>query len=239
MNLTIVYDNEAAADFEAAWGFSCLITHGPSVVLFDTGWDGAMLMRNLSRLPDSAGEPNHIVISHDHWDHTGGLWALLKKASNIRVYACRNFKHAFRKKVLKNGGDIVEVEGFAKITPSIFTSGEIYTRYKGKSLVEQALIIKTRKGISLLTGCAHPGIVNLINRIKLEYPSKSLYLAMGGFHLKDKSKQVIKGTIKRLKELGLKKVVAAHCSGSGARSEFKKKYGDHCIKVLVGQEINV
>lgn len=237
MVIKILYDEKKAFEgYLTGWGFSCLVD---GRVLFDTGGSATGLLKNLKRAGVNISGIETVVISHDHWDHIGGLWPLLNKAPKARVYVCHNSGGAFKKKVLKNGSDIVEVKDFARIAPGIFTSGEFCTRYKDKPLAEQALVIKTSRGIVLIAGCAHPGIVKLINRAKLKFPAESLLMAMGGFHLKDSSKQVIKGTVKRLKELGLKQVAPLHCSGVDAQSEFQKAYGNNFIKVAVGQEISL
>ena len=237
MNALILYDQKSSVSgYHTGWGFSCLIDKR---ILFDTGGKNDALLRNLKESGRKPSDIKAVVISHDHLDHTGGLWPLLKEIPGIKVYVCLHSKPGLKKKIEKYGGAVVEVGNPTKIAPGIYSTGEQYTKYKEKPLVEHALMISARKGLSLIAGCAHPGVVNLINRARQEFPSKPLYIAMGGFHLKDKSRGVIRRTVKRVKELGLRKVAPLHCSGQPAESEFRKCYGDDCVGVRVGQEISL
>ena len=77
MRLKILYDNESEEGFISGWGFSCLIETGKRTILFDTGWDGNILLHNMDKLGVIREEIDTIVISHEHWDHLGGLTYLL------------------------------------------------------------------------------------------------------------------------------------------------------------------
>jgi len=70
--ITIVYDNEANASLKSGWGFSCLI-ETEEKILFDTGDSGEKLIYNLRQLNIQPESIDAVVISHNHWDHTGGL----------------------------------------------------------------------------------------------------------------------------------------------------------------------
>jgi 7,8-dihydropterin-6-yl-methyl-4-(beta-D-ribofuranosyl)aminobenzene 5'-phosphate synthase len=77
LKLTIVYDNEAEEGLISGWGFSCYIKTEEENILFDTGGDGRALLHNLRMLDISSQEITKVILSHEHGDHTGGLFALL------------------------------------------------------------------------------------------------------------------------------------------------------------------
>ena len=56
-----------------------------------------------------------IVISHDHWDHRGGLWGILKENHKLKVYACPNFSKRFKNRVKSYGGQLIEVDKFTQV----------------------------------------------------------------------------------------------------------------------------
>ena len=75
MKITIVYDNNAEPGLKADWGFSALIelNEKREKILFDTGANSEILFYNLKKLNINPKDVDIIVISHRHWDHTGGL----------------------------------------------------------------------------------------------------------------------------------------------------------------------
>ena len=85
MKITIVYDNDANADLKSGWGFSCLI-ETESKLLFDTGDNGKKLIYNMKQLNVEPKDIGKVAISHNHWDHTGGLKEFLKANSKAQVF---------------------------------------------------------------------------------------------------------------------------------------------------------
>jgi len=83
MKLKIAYDNKAKPGFKEGWGFSCLIEMEDEKILFDTGWDGNILLSNMEKFGIRPAEIKRAIISHDHWDHAGGLPISLEK-----TYSC-------------------------------------------------------------------------------------------------------------------------------------------------------
>ena len=77
MKVRILYDNFAVSrELSVGWGFSCIIN---DCLLFDAGESGKALLENLHALEVDLDSIEGVVISHDHWDHTGGLWEILKE----------------------------------------------------------------------------------------------------------------------------------------------------------------
>jgi len=84
---------------------------------------------------------------------------------------------------------------------------------------EVALAIDTNKGLVIVSGCSHNGILNIVNTIE-EKTGKKVYAVIGGFHLLDASEEKIQDTIDRFKELGIEKIGLSHCTGPKATQMF-------------------
>ena len=180
-----------------------------------------------------------MVISHDHWDHTGGLWELLDRKKGLIVYACPNFSLDFKEMVKRLKGKLIETKMFAEIAENIFVTGKMATEYKGEYISEQALVVKTRKGLTIITGCSHPGIIKILEKVKENIPNQKIYLVFGGFHLLDKDKRVVEFIVNQFKKLGVRKVGPTHCTGDEAKEIFKNKYQKNFININVGEVIEV
>ncbi|NLX53135.1 MAG: MBL fold metallo-hydrolase [Deltaproteobacteria bacterium] len=76
--LTVICDNYTARDdLEASWGFACLIALEDKNILFDTGSDGPVLRHNMEKLEIDPESIDLLMISHQHWDHVGGVYEIL------------------------------------------------------------------------------------------------------------------------------------------------------------------
>lgn len=232
MEIKVLFDKESKnKKLRTGWGLSLLIN---GRVLFDTGEDGARLMDNIRLLDVDINRIETVVISHEHWDHIGGLWALLDEKKGIKVYICGGFSDEFKAKVEKSGGVPVEAKTLTEVNKNIFVTGEIEGEYKGCYMPEQALILKTADGISVITGCAHPGIIKMIKKAKSFFPGENIYSALGGFHLLDERGETIKNIAGEFRKLGVKKAGPTHCSGEETKRIFREEYGKDFIDIAVG-----
>jgi len=229
VTLTIVYDNNPFdARLKTAWGFACLVEMGETTVLFDTGGDGPILMRNLSALGFDPRWIDAVVLSHVHSDHTGGLDALLAVNDLVTVFVPRSFPDEFKTRVSKRAL-VIQVREPMTITENIRTTGEV-----DGAIIEQALIVQTNKGLVVITGCAHPGIVEIVRRAKAY---GDVYLVMGGFHLGDKKAAEVEAVIAELRHLGVRKVAPSHCTGEKAIEQLKAAFGADFIQAGAGLRI--
>lgn len=237
MEIKILFDSEGIdEEFSIGWGLSVLID---GHILFDTGERGDYLLTNLIKMNIDMEKIDAIVISHNHWDHTGGLWEILKRRKGIKVHALPNFGREFKEKVKDLEGLLIEKEDFSEIATNIFVTGEISGTYNERYMPEQALVVKTEKGITVITGCAHPGIVKILEKVKAKFSKEHFYLVLGGFHLKDHDKRLTEIMVSRFKDMHCEKVGPTHCTGKGAEAVFKKIYKENCISVKVGQTISI
>ncbi len=235
MKFTVIFDKDKAEDkFHTGWGVSYLID---GKVLFDAGERGDFILNNLKYLNIDTGRITRVVISHNHWDHHSGLLDLLNLNGDIAVFGCADFYRAYKSKFPEYNFKLVE--GLQEIEKNIYTTGCFSTPYKGSSLSEQALILRTNKGISLICGCSHPGVWEFVNKVKLEFGSETIYSVLGGFHLMDKDKRVVNYLAQELKQAGVKNVGPAHCTGFEAVNIFKSVFAGNVLDVKVGLEINL
>lgn len=228
VRFTVVYDNNAYdGALHTAWGFACWVEVGETTVLFDTGGDGATLLGNMAKLDLDPQAIDAVVLSHAHKDHTGGLASLLDTGIRPTVYVPAAFPASFKTDV-RARTDLVEVTGPLEVSPGVYTTGEI-----GARMVEQALVVETGAGSVVLTGCAHPGIVEMVRRAQ-EVTTGEVTLAMGGFHLGNASPDQIEDMIAALRGLGVQQVAPCHCTGDRARRMFVDAYGPACTLAGVG-----
>jgi 7,8-dihydropterin-6-yl-methyl-4-(beta-D-ribofuranosyl)aminobenzene 5'-phosphate synthase len=232
LTITVIYDNNPYKQgLETAWGFSALITGPEKTILFDTGGDGSILLGNMKKL---AIEPNNIdtvVLSHIHGDHTGGLSSFLEKNPDVTVYLPESFPKKFKDNVLSFHSRIVEIGQSLKICENVYSSGQL-----GKLIKEQSLIVRTDKGLIVITGCAHPGIVKIVNKAK-DLLESDILLVMGGFHLEWATKGKTEKIISAFKQMGVQYVGPSHCSGDRARSLFEQRFGENYINLGAGKVI--
>jgi len=231
MIITTLFDNyQWQSNLKTGWGFSALIQIGDKSIIFDTGADGSILLENIDKLGLKPQEVDALLLSHNHGDHTGGLEQFLSKWGAKKVYIPQSFASRFEK-IVEQYAKLVEVEEAMEIIPSVFTTGEM-----GTFIIEQSMVMETGKGLVIVTGCAHPGIVKIVRRAK-ELRQKEVYLVIGGFHLGGKSDREMADIIKAFRSLGVKKVSPSHCTGSHQIELFKEEYGDSFIRNGVGKKI--
>jgi 7,8-dihydropterin-6-yl-methyl-4-(beta-D-ribofuranosyl)aminobenzene 5'-phosphate synthase len=228
LTITILYNNiPHDPRLQADWGFSALVERGQEVLLFDTGGNGLILLGNMRILGVDASAVRHVVISHAHSDHTGGLALFLKNATRPPVYLLTEFGSAMIHSI-KDQTEAVEVMPGMEISPGIFSTGNV-----GGSIAEQSLLIRTQKGLIIITGCAHPGIVRIIQRA-VELTGDEVYLVLGGVLLGDKSESQISAILRDFRRLGVRKAAPSHCTGELAIAIFAAEYGDDFLRTGAG-----
>ena len=215
------------------WGLSILIDDS---VLFDTFGKPDYVLKQFKKFKVDINKVKHIVISHDDWDHVTGLWKILEQNRNVTVYICPNFKKEIKEKIKWYGAHLIEVEGVTNLRDNIYLSGELKGSRGNCDMPEQYLAIKTAKGLIILTGCAHPGIIEIVQHAKASF-NLNACLVIGGFHLKDHMPKAARDIILKLKMLGVSQVIPLHCTGRIAQKLFSKEYGKNRIMINEGQVV--
>jgi 7,8-dihydropterin-6-yl-methyl-4-(beta-D-ribofuranosyl)aminobenzene 5'-phosphate synthase len=275
LSITTLSENTAGIDgCLGEWGLSVLVESDDITVLFDTG-QGFSTVHNADILGVDLTKVDKIVLSHGHFDHTGGLESVLSRmGKEVEVIAHPDIWQA--KYAVSEGGDsryigipfsrkaLEDLGARFKLTAepvalgaSIITSGEIprVTEYEDIEPFlavkenggfrpdtfrdDQALIIKTPAGLVVILGCAHRGIVNTLYHAQKLSGQKEIDTVIGGCHLMSAGLERIKRTINALKELGVKRLGACHCTGLEASVMMAKEFGEKFFFNNAGTALNL
>lgn len=232
--VTVIYDNRSSrGDLRPGWGFSALIELGGQRVLFDTGPDKLVLEHNAAALGIDLATTDSLVLSHEHCDHIGAVTSALHEG--LDVFYPASFSTLFQGEV-KGETERARWRAHPVSTPTEIVAGIISTGELGKDIAEQALLIRGPAGPTLITGCAHPGIVEIV-RVATELAGGDLHLVLGGFHLYKKNEHEIRQIASALQKLGVKKVGPCHCTGERAIGLLQDVYGANGLDVMAGTTI--
>ncbi|MBN1806648.1 MAG: transporter substrate-binding domain-containing protein [Sedimentisphaerales bacterium] len=235
LNITILYDNYIFTEgLQTDWGFACLIEGLDRTILFDTGTHGNILLGNAKKLGANLKDIEVLAISHDHRDHYGGMDDFLKQNNNVDVYLLKAFSKERAQTVQRHGATVFSVKGPRQICKGAWLTGELGTQIK-----EQALVLDTKEGLVVITGCSHPGVVSMVKKACEIIPNKNIHMVFGGFHMPRSSQDEIKDTIKAFRDLGVQYAGPSHCSGDHTIAMFRQAYGENFIKLGVGKRIKL
>jgi len=153
---------------------------------------------------------------------------------------------------------IVEIKGPTPIIPGAYLPGRVdqvtdyekiwpgFVAKKGDEFVqetfigEQAVILNAKgKGLVVLSGCAHRGIVNTVKHAQKMTGVEKVYAVMGGFHLTGAPPELIQRTIADIKAINPEYIVPTHCTGFQAISAFAKEMPDRFILNTAGTKYTI
>ena len=229
-----VFDNvRIDTRLTARWGFAALIARDGTELLFDTGGDGSVLLANMATLGVDPQRIDAVMISHAHSDHIGGLDRLLQENDGLKVFLPGGVPEPTRRRITARGVEYRVLDAPAEVFPGMHSTGTL-----GAGVREQALVLETGEGLVVVTGCAHPGIVDVVKRAKTVDPDEPVALVMGGMHLREASDRQIDAVISGLKALGVRRVAPSHCTGDRAIGRFRLAYGAGFIRAGAGTRMS-
>ena len=275
LRITILSTMVADYDYLGEWGFSALIETENHKILFDTGFRENTVMENADSLKIDLSTVEHVFLSHNHLDHTGGLKSLREKYMRINPNALKyvhvakgifedrwskgenmNSFKGLKEALERLGIEFIYHEEPEEIFSDIWTTGIVprihnernWSGYRemlieGKSTEDnipedQSLVIRTKKGLVLVSGCGHAGIVNTLNYCRELFDNAlDVFSAIGGFHLFNKNEEDIKWTAKFIRKSGVKYFLGAHCTGVDAVfsiRKYNKMTRSNCAVAAVG-----
>ncbi len=202
MKITIIYDNTSLKnELKPDWGFSALVEYQEKKILFDTGANGSILLSNMENLGIDPGIIQDVVISHAHFDHTGGLSAFLNANSRVKVWCPPTFRG------VKNAEQVIDMPSAGKLYEGIYSTGEL----EG---IEQSMCCETGKGIVIIVGCSHPRMDHIIDTAS---QFGRVYAVIGGMH----------GTPPEMLS-GVELICPTHCTMH--KKEMKSLYPENYIE---------
>ncbi len=243
-----------------------------SITVYDTG-QGVGIINNMALLGKSIRSIDRIILSHGHYDHTGGLMPVLAQRDTVLpVYV---HKEAFRNKVAvgegpdgatvvpigfpysreeyeKNGAQFRPLDHLARIEDKIFTISDIErsggwktwdARLKlfedGKILDDPfnddlSLLLETRSGPVVLLGCAHAGVVEILDDLSRKTGYREFYAVIGGTHLSTAPEAYINRAIEAFNDYRVKVLGTSHCTGFYASARIMKHFKKKFVPANVG-----
>lgn len=236
MEITIVFDNyHYNPDLNSLWGFSVFLQLPNQTILFDTGSNGHVLLRNIQTSGLNVKNIDTLFISHPHWDHIGGVDSVIEQNPNLHVFAPYSLSKHLLNDLRNQVQDLTVIDYQAtKLFDHVYSTGVMDEDRIG----EQSMIIDTKEGLVVITGCAHPGIVNIAKKAR-QMMDKGILLLMGGFHLLDENPAAIQQVIQSLQNEAVKYVCPTHCSGDLAKEMFKESFKKKYIAGGVGKKVSL
>lgn len=235
LEIRVVYDNTSAKPgIQEDWGYAAVVTFRGHRLLFDSGTKPQLFLDNLRKVDVTPESIEAAMISHQHPDHRNGIYQLYPQHPGLPVYFLESFETAAYDQAAKIGMKPIRVTQSREILPGMFTTGTVEGNPN-----EQSLAIETSKGIVMMVGCSHPGIVKLVETVERQRKKNSIHLLIGGFHMFPQSEDQIRAQIEQLKKLQVETVRPAHCTGELAHSLFEKEWGSKCGKAGAGNVIRL
>jgi len=271
--ITCVVNNTVIPDkgLKGEHGLALWIDTPHGYVLYDTGQSRSVLTHNLKKLGLDAADIDKIVLSHAHYDHTGGLEAVLSKNDRVTLYAHADIftpRYAFRRGTYESIGIKADRDSLAgrvelnlsslpvEIIPGLWTSGEIFERgeVEGRSnhhfihvddewqpdpyRDDLSLILKVTKGLVLICGCCHAGLLNTILQVRRNF-DEPIIAIIGGTHLGSMDGDTMAHIIDVLKGLFEEQpdYYLNHCSGENAVKVFREAFSGRVENFAVGAEL--
>ena len=257
-------------------GLSVLIEKQDRTFLFDTG-QGHTIIQNAKVLNKDLKKVSKIFLSHGHFDHTGGLEAVVQLCGKMDIYAhpdvfterfvvakqkgkeiTRSVGMPVERDTLCNlGADFYFNTDFSEVEKNIFLTGEVprKTQFekadkrlavrKGNETApdlfkdDQSLVIKTARGLAVVLGCAHSGMINTLNHIRENFPGEKIHMVIGGTHMGFLDPSQVERTIEALQDFNIDRIGVSHCTGLSAAARLKQAFGDRFFFASAGTVVTV
>ncbi|MGB9630115.1 MAG: MBL fold metallo-hydrolase, partial [Thermodesulfobacteriota bacterium] len=131
-----------------------------------------------------------------------------------------------------------------RITPFEKPDLRLFAEVEGKTtqdlfLDDQSLILESERGLILVLGCAHSGMVNIIHHVVGKTGKEKFYAILGGTHLDFLTPEQLEESIKSLKMMKIEKIGVSHCTGMRAAFRLHQEFGDRFFYGCVGSVLAV
>lgn len=266
MKITTLVENLVyTSGLKAEHGLSMHIQTPQASILFDTG-QSDMFLHNAVKLNIDIASVDYLILSHGHYDHTGGLYHFLQHNSKALVYCKRN---VFNPKTHTDGRNIgtpyitellhdriryvdtiIEIVPHVFLCPEIIIHNTIDTHFKGLQVQvanevcedsftdELFVVVEQAHTISILTACSHRGITNIC-KTAIEQFSKPIQTLIGGFHTKDADELQYSFIKNYCNEYPVEKIAVCHCTGVDHYARMFCDIDSHVVYNHTGKKFNI
>ena len=256
LTITQLIENTAGGPgLLAEHGVALLIEADEHRLLFDTG-QGLALRHNAEKLAIPMELVDAIILSHGHYDHAGGLADALAMTGPVDLYLhpqalTTKFNQSGRdigaptelNKLTLLTREIIYTRKPTEIFPGIRVTGEIPRIHQIEDTGgpfyqdvicsrpddlpdDQALFIETPKGLVVLLGCGHSGVINTLEYVQELTDKKPIHAVLGGMHLLRATPERLTFTGDRLNDMAIDYLSPNHCTGLDAVCYFKARFPD-------------
>ena len=277
MQIINLVENElGSSGCEAAHGLSFYVETKNHKLLFDTS-PSEVVLRNAQKLGVDLTVIDTVILSHGHYDHSGGILAFVEINPQAKIYMQHNaggeyyafdgedkgFRYIGIDKKILSLPQVQLLKGDTKIDdelqvftvdnrafPLPSTNKRLRELCNGQYIQddfkhEQNLLLTTNGKEILFCGCAHNGILNVMETLERKLGSDSLPdLVIGGFHLMKRTEFSESDTAKvteianRLKSYKAH-FATCHCTGLPVFNQMKEIMGDQLSYVYSGDEVKI
>lgn len=255
----LVYEQGLIAEH----GLSIYIETKNSKILFDTGQSG-LFIQNAKKLGVKVEEIDSLVLSHGHYDHTGGLLPFLEKNSKAKVYAKKGIsipKYSSRIRFIGTPSGnlplkerivylerITEIADDVFIVPDIRIYDSIDTHFEGLNKMEDDKIVpdefedelflalRNNERINIVTACSHRGITNICTSAT-EHFKLPVNLILGGFHTKNCTTAQYRHITNYFRHLEPKSIGVCHCTGVEKYADLNNDLDFNVFYNYTGNEV--
>ncbi len=235
INVTVIVDRYGDPEkYVLRRGLTVFIETKDNYILFDLGPDSESLQKNAEKMGIDLELLDGAIISHTHSSHIGGINALGWSSPFLKILIPFDSMKSIGRIIKNNGLVPIEVLDWLNPWPQIYVTPPVY----GPPW-EHFLVINTPKGLIVLSGCMHPGLMKTISVIRKKFGDKKIYALIGGFHLENALESYIENTIRELLKVNPEKIIPLHCSGSLFINRARSVLGNKIVEVKVGNTISL